>query len=135
MTSGLNEGDLVVTSAQFLVDSEANLQDAMKAMSASMPGMDMGGEKKTPQPQMPQQKPGMENMPGMTPPPTPPPAPPKKKSGGKSSQGAMGYMPGMDNMPGIKMPAGKPTKPAPTKPAKKDPKGPAGPNDGTERGL
>ena len=40
---GLAEGDRVVTSAQFLIDSETNLQAAMKAMSLSMPGMDMGG--------------------------------------------------------------------------------------------
>jgi Cu(I)/Ag(I) efflux system membrane fusion protein len=39
---GLKEGDRVVTSAQFLIDSETNLAAAMKAMSMSMPGMDMG---------------------------------------------------------------------------------------------
>lgn len=39
---GLSHGDVVVTSAQFLIDSETNLQSAMKAMAASMPGMDMG---------------------------------------------------------------------------------------------
>jgi RND family efflux transporter MFP subunit len=36
--SGLSEGDHVVTSAQFLIDSETNLQAAMQAM-ADMPGM------------------------------------------------------------------------------------------------
>jgi hypothetical protein len=36
-------GDKVATSAQFLIDSESNLQAAMQAMSMSMPGMDMGG--------------------------------------------------------------------------------------------
>lgn len=41
--SGLEGGERIVTSAQFLVDSETNLQAAMKAMSMSMPGMDMGG--------------------------------------------------------------------------------------------
>ena len=41
--SGLEMGDTVVTSAQFLIDSESNLQAAMQAMSMSMPGMDMGG--------------------------------------------------------------------------------------------
>ena len=40
---GLSTGDVVVTSAQFLIDSETNLQAAMKAMAASMPGMDMEG--------------------------------------------------------------------------------------------
>lgn len=41
--AGLAEGDRVVVSAQFLIDSETNLQAAMKSMSMSMPGMDMGG--------------------------------------------------------------------------------------------
>jgi RND family efflux transporter MFP subunit len=40
---GIKEGDTVVTSAQFLIDSETNLQAAMQAMAATMPGMDMGG--------------------------------------------------------------------------------------------
>lgn len=39
LISGLEAGDRVVTSAQFLVDSETNLQAAMGAMSLSMPGM------------------------------------------------------------------------------------------------
>jgi RND family efflux transporter MFP subunit len=43
--SGLEMGDVVVTSAQFLIDSESNLQTAMQAMSMGMPGMDMGGAK------------------------------------------------------------------------------------------
>ncbi len=83
VVSGVKEGDLVVTSAQFLVDSEANLQEAMKAMAATMPGMDMGGQQKTPQARPPQQQPqppGMENMPGMPMPPKQPPPPPKKRS-------------------------------------------------------
>jgi RND family efflux transporter MFP subunit len=43
LISGLDAGDRVVTSAQFLIDSETNLQAAMQSMSMSMPGMDMGG--------------------------------------------------------------------------------------------
>ena len=43
LLEGLQDGDRVVTSAQFLIDSETNLQSAMQAMSMSMPGMDMGG--------------------------------------------------------------------------------------------
>lgn len=43
VVKGLSAGDRVVTSAQFLIDSETNLQAAMQAMSMSMPGMDMGG--------------------------------------------------------------------------------------------
>ncbi|MEP7119247.1 MAG: efflux RND transporter periplasmic adaptor subunit [Acidobacteriota bacterium] len=38
---GLSAGERVVTSAQFLIDSETNLQSAMQAMATSMPGMDM----------------------------------------------------------------------------------------------
>ena len=40
---GLVAGDRVVTSAQFLIDSETNLQAALGAM-ANMPGMNMGGD-------------------------------------------------------------------------------------------
>ncbi len=43
LIGGLAAGDRIVTSAQFLVDSETNLQAAMKAMALSMPGMEMGG--------------------------------------------------------------------------------------------
>ncbi len=42
VVSGVAEGDRVVTSAQFLIDSETNLMAAMQNMSMSMPGMDMG---------------------------------------------------------------------------------------------
>jgi RND family efflux transporter MFP subunit len=40
--SGVAEGERVVTSALFLVDSETNLMAAMLAMMMTMPGMDMG---------------------------------------------------------------------------------------------
>ena len=63
VVNGLAAGDRVVTSAQFLIDSETNLQAAMKSMSMSMPGMDMGGSKpasssvaKPPAPEHPQHK-------------------------------------------------------------------------------
>src|SRR5207245_1056508 len=36
VVSGLREGDRVVTSAQFLVDSETNLMEAMQNMAATM---------------------------------------------------------------------------------------------------
>ena len=48
LVSGLAEGDPVVTSAQFLIDSETNLQAAMQAMAMSMPGMDMSGGRSKP---------------------------------------------------------------------------------------
>ncbi len=46
--SGLSAGDRVVTSAQFLIDSEARLSSAIAGMSASMPGMDMSAPSTTP---------------------------------------------------------------------------------------
>jgi membrane fusion protein, copper/silver efflux system len=103
--SGLAEGDQIVTSAQFMVDSEANLQSAMQAMSVSMPGMDMGGGKKTPPPpkaQPPTPSGDMPGMPGMKMPPPKAPAVPTDQ---------MDDMPGM---PGMKMPAAKKT-PVPPK--------------------
>ncbi len=42
--TGLRVGERVVTSAQFLIDSETNLQAAMQSMSATMPGMKMEGQ-------------------------------------------------------------------------------------------
>jgi len=42
LLGGLEEGDTVVSSAQFLIDSETNLQAAMQSM-IGMPGMDMSG--------------------------------------------------------------------------------------------
>jgi hypothetical protein len=58
LLKGVALGERVVTSAQFLIDSETNLQSAMRAMAVSMPGMDMGAES--------------PSMPGMVVPPTPP---------------------------------------------------------------
>jgi RND family efflux transporter MFP subunit len=43
LLGGLSEGEPVVVSAQFLIDSETNLQAAMQSMAMAMPGMDMGG--------------------------------------------------------------------------------------------
>ncbi len=44
--SGLMEGDVIVTSSQFLIDSESNLQSGTSDMQ-SMPGMDMENKKKS----------------------------------------------------------------------------------------
>jgi Cu(I)/Ag(I) efflux system membrane fusion protein len=108
--SGLAEGDRVVTSAQFLIDSETNLMSAMQNMAMSMPGMDTGSKKATPgavPPASGRARP-MPPMPGMSAPassqpparaPTPSPAlsttptptsPPPPQS--------------MSSMPGMKMP-------------------------------
>ena len=55
LLGGVKEGDRIVTSAQFLIDSETNLQAAMQSM-IGMPGMDMKpapGGKGTPAPPAP----------------------------------------------------------------------------------
>ena len=83
LLGGLKEGDLVVSSAQFLIDSETNLQAAMQSM-IGMPGMEVkgGGDTKA----MPKPK---------TTPPTTPPASPA------------GDMPGMDMKAPSASPASK----------------------------
>ncbi|HVT60702.1 MAG TPA: efflux RND transporter periplasmic adaptor subunit [Thermoanaerobaculia bacterium] len=60
LIGGLKEGDRIVTSSQFLVDSESNLKAAMQSMAA-MPGMDV--------------KPAGGDMKGMDMPAQPPPTP------------------------------------------------------------
>lgn len=84
LLSGLKEGDSVVSSAQFLIDSETNLQAAMQSM-IGMPGMEMkgGGDTKA----MPKPKTTL---------PTTPPA------------SSAGDMPGMD----MKAPSAPPVSPA-----------------------
>jgi membrane fusion protein, copper/silver efflux system len=70
--AGLKGGEEVVTSAQFMLDSESRFREAVQMM---MPGTEMGGKKEeTPQP-----------MPGMKMEGTPPaaPAPPAMPSGHK----------------------------------------------------
>ena len=42
--AGVEVGDRVVTSAQFLIDSEARLAASLGSMEPAMPGMDMGAE-------------------------------------------------------------------------------------------
>ncbi len=63
LLGGLKEGDRIAVSAQFLIDSETNLQAAMQAM-AGMPGMDMGQGKGSEKPSSPAPK-GAPAMPGM----------------------------------------------------------------------
>lgn len=76
VVAGVAEGDRVVTSAQFMIDSETNLMSAMQGMSMSMPGMEMGKPSTT-------AKPAADS----TPPPSPLPS--------KGSAAAMPGMPGM----------------------------------------
>jgi RND family efflux transporter MFP subunit len=108
VVSGLSEGDRVVTSAQFLIDSETNLMAAMQNMAASMPGMDMPANtgKASPGPASPASATAMPPMPGM--PPAPPHAP---------STTAMPPMPGMTAAPG----------PGPSHPNPRPPSSPAAP--------
>lgn len=77
--SGLEVGQRVVTSAQFLLDSESNLGEVMKAMMGQMGAGDKGN---------------MGDMPGMNMPP--------KGTSEMNDKGA--DVRGMQNMPGMKMP-------------------------------
>lgn len=76
--SGLEPGQRVVTSAQFLIDSESNLGEVMKSMMGQMGAQDIGNMK------------GMEDMPGM-----------KMPQGGA---GATGQDMGGADMKGMAMP-------------------------------
>jgi Cu(I)/Ag(I) efflux system membrane fusion protein len=58
---GLKEGDRVVTSAEFLINSESNLQAALSKMMEAKPH----GEGKQSPPAPSGGKPGMPGMPGM----------------------------------------------------------------------
>lgn len=62
ITSGLSEGDEIVTSAQFLIDSESSLRESLNKMS--MPGMAMPEQSKPADTQKDNGMKGM-NMPGM----------------------------------------------------------------------
>jgi RND family efflux transporter MFP subunit len=68
VVAGVSEGDRVVTSAQFLIDSETNLMAAMQGMAMTMPGMETS--KPAPATAAPAKpvsptKPAMPGMPGM----------------------------------------------------------------------
>jgi len=83
--SGIQPGQRVVTSAQFLLDSESNLGEVMKAMMGQMSSGDMSkmqGMKEMPGITEMNDKGadtrGMQNMPGMPGMKTPPPPPPRR---------------------------------------------------------
>ena len=68
VVAGVAAGDRVVTSSQFMIDSETNLMAAMQGMAMTMPGMDMGapapaGSAAPADPGMPDMD--MPGMPGM----------------------------------------------------------------------
>ena len=54
ITSGLMEGELVVTSGQFLIDSESQLQEALRKILASAKDKKGGGEAKATEPDHPE---------------------------------------------------------------------------------
>lgn len=84
--AGLEAGQRVVTSAQFLLDSESNLGEVMKAMMGQMGA----GDKRT-----------MSDMPGMN--------MPADKNGGAGEMNDKGAdVRGMSNMPGMTMPPTSP---------------------------
>ena len=60
--AGVGAGDRVVTSAQFLLDSESNLGEVMKAMVSQMSTGDLNAKRKT----TPNADTSMKDMPGMT---------------------------------------------------------------------
>jgi RND family efflux transporter MFP subunit len=64
VVAGVAAGDRVVTSSQFLIDSETNLMAAMQGMAMSMPGMDMG-KPAPPAGSAAPADPAMPDMPGM----------------------------------------------------------------------
>jgi membrane fusion protein, copper/silver efflux system len=72
--SGLKGGEDVVTSAQFMLDSESRFREAVQMM---MPGMDMGGKKASEKPAAPgtkmEEKPPAPGMKMEAPPAAPPP--------------------------------------------------------------
>jgi membrane fusion protein, copper/silver efflux system len=102
VVGGVAAGDRVVTSSQFLIDSETNLMAAMQGMAMSMPGMDMGKPATTTGIAAPAD-PSMPDMPGMPGMKITKPAP-----AAGSAAPADPSMPDMPGMPGMKM-----TKPAP----------------------
>lgn len=92
VVTGVAAGDRVVTSAQFLIDSETNLMAAMQGMAMSMPGMEMGTPAPTPSTGSAAQPP----MPGMDmTKPAPGSAAPPPANGSAHENHSMPGMPGM----------------------------------------
>jgi Cu(I)/Ag(I) efflux system membrane fusion protein len=106
---GVATGDRVVTSSQFLIDSETNLMAAMQGMAMSMPGMDMRKSATTAGSAAPADS-SMPDMPGMPGVKTTKPAP---------AGSAVPADPSMPDMPGMKMskPAAPAGSAAPAKPS------------------
>jgi Cu(I)/Ag(I) efflux system membrane fusion protein len=96
---GVQAGEAIVVSAQFLIDSESNLRAALMQMSGSPesvpppPSSSEARPAKSPAPAAG----SMDNMPGMAPV-QPSPAPPKRDTVPPDSSGSMDNMPGMKGM-------------------------------------
>lgn len=114
VTAGLAEGDRVVTSAQFLVDSETNLMSAMQSMAVTMPGMSTGSNTPTKGTKPPLPVGETRTAPPLRP---PPPSATRRLAPGPSSSapampemdmpGPASPMPPMDkSMPNMPMPPG-----------------------------
>ena len=113
--SGLQDGETIVTSSQFLIDSESNLKAALAGMTHQHGGMP-GGGKETPQqasPSSPEQQHegAMPPMPGMSHPASP-------SSPEQQHESAMPPMPGMSHPASPPAQSGHQHKPA-TPPPKK----------------
>jgi len=87
--TGLEPGQRVVTSAQFLLDSESNLGEVMKAMIGQMSSGDMSKMQ------------NMKDMPGMT---VPGMSAPGMNDTGANGRKTQKGMQNMKDMPGMKMP-------------------------------
>ncbi len=105
VVAGVAEGDRVVTSAQFLIDSETNLMAAMQNMALSMPGMDVGEKKPA---SSASSLPSSFALPGMRGGPMPAPSqPPRAPAPPRKAEPMPSRMPDMPGMPG--MPGRKPS--------------------------
>ena len=95
IVQGVRAGEVVVVSAQFLIDSESNLKAALMQMTGSPESIPSApeGSVKRPAPSAG----SMENMPGMAPQ-QPAASPPERDTAPPDSTGGMESMPGMKGM-------------------------------------
>jgi multidrug efflux pump subunit AcrA (membrane-fusion protein) len=105
VVAGIETGEPIVVSGQFLIDSESNLKAALMQMSGSPESLPPGPSAPTPARRRTENPiPGtgsMENMPGMIPE-QPAPVVPKRDTVRPDSSGGMESMPGMEDMPRMK---------------------------------
>jgi Cu(I)/Ag(I) efflux system membrane fusion protein len=99
VVQGVQAGEAIVVSAQFLIDSESNLRAALMQMSGSPESIPSATSSSEARPaKSPAAAAGsMDNMPGMAPV-QPSPAPPKRDTAPPDSSGGTEDMPGMKGM-------------------------------------